>query len=69
MHFFFQILLLGSFSNIKSKEIPLTFIVIAVLYIGGEIVSSVNIDNISQFSHLAGGFVGAAYGFLRSGRK
>jgi membrane associated rhomboid family serine protease len=65
----FMLVLLGSFSNIKSKEIPLTFIIIAVLYIGGEIASSVKVDNISQFSHLAGGFVGAAYGFLRSGRR
>lgn len=65
----FMLILLGSFANIKSKEIPLTFIITAVLYIGSEVVSSVKIDNISQFSHLAGGCVGAVYGLLRSGRK
>ena len=65
----FMLILLGSFSNIKSKVIPLTFIIIAVLFIGNEIVSTLRIDRISQFSHLVGGFIGAAYGFIRKGKK
>ncbi len=65
----FMLILLGSFSNIRSKEIPLTFIIIAVLFIGSEIVSTLKVDRISQFSHLAGGLVGAIYGFIRSGRR
>jgi len=62
----FMLILLGSFSNIKSREIPLTFILISVLYIGSEVVATLKIDNISQFSHLAGGFIGAMYGFIRT---
>ena len=65
----FMLILLGSFSNIKSKEIPLTFIIIAVLFIGSEVASTLKIDRISQFSHLVGGFSGAGYGFIRSGRR
>lgn len=65
----FMLILLSSFSNIKSKEIPLTFIIIAVLFIGSEILSTLKTDQISQFSHLAGGFVGAGYGFIRNGKK
>jgi membrane associated rhomboid family serine protease len=65
----FMLILLGSFSNIKSGQIPLTFIIIAVLFIGSEVVSTIKIDRISQFSHLAGGFVGAGYGFIRSGKR
>ena len=64
----FMLILLSSFSNIKSREIPLTFIIIAVLFIGNEVVASLKVDRISQFSHLAGGFTGAFYGFLRAGR-
>ncbi len=52
----FMLILLGS------------FIIIAVLYVGNEIVSILKVDQISQFSHLTGGFAGAAYGFFRSGR-
>ena len=65
----FMLILLGSFSNIKSKEIPLTFVIIAVLFIGNEVVATLKVDRISQFSHLAGGFIGAFYGFLRTGRR
>lgn len=64
----FMLILLGSFSNIKSKEIPLTFVIIAVIYIGNEVGATLKADGISQFSHLAGGFTGAFYGFLRTGR-
>jgi membrane associated rhomboid family serine protease len=62
----FMLILLSSFSNIRSKEIPLTFILIAVLFIGSEVISILKIDRISQFSHLAGGFIGAGYGFIRN---
>lgn len=65
----FMLILLGSFSNIKSKEIPLTFVIIAFLYIGNEVMATLKVDRISQFSHLAGGFIGAFYGFLRTGRR
>ena len=65
----FMLILLSSFSNIRAREIPLTFIIIATLYIGSEVISTLKVDKISQFSHLAGGFIGAGYGFLRSGRR
>ncbi len=65
----FMLILLSSFSNIKSKELPLTFIIIAVLFIGSEVISSLKIDRISQFSHLAGGFIGAGYGFFRNKKR
>lgn len=65
----FMLILLSSFSNIRSKEIPLTFIFIAILFIGSEIISTLKIDKISQFSHLAGGCIGASYGFIRSGHR
>ena len=64
----FMLILLGSFSNIRSKEIPLTFIIIAVLFIGKEIASTLRIDQVSQFSHLVGGFIGAGYGFIKKGK-
>lgn len=62
----FMMILLGSFSNIRSREIPLTFILITVLFIGSEVISTLRVDQISQFSHLAGGFTGAGYGFIRN---
>ena len=65
----FMLILLGSFSNSKSKGIPLTFVIVTVLFIGNEVTATMRVDGISQFSHLAGGFIGAVYGFLRTGRR
>lgn len=65
----FMLILLSSFVNIRSREIPMTFLIIAVLFIGSELVSSFRPDRISQFSHMAGGFIGAGYGFLRNRRS
>lgn len=61
----FMLILLGSFSNIKAGEIPLTFIIVAALFLGSEIIKGLGPDNISQFAHIIGGTVGAAYGFFR----
>lgn len=65
----FMLILLGSFSNIKSGEVPLTFIIIALLFLGSEVIASLKPDRISQFSHLAGGLLGAGYGFIRTGKR
>jgi len=65
----FMMVLLSSFSNFRAREIPLTFILVTVIFIGSEVISILKIDQISQFSHLAGGFMGAAYGFFRGGRR
>ena len=65
----FMMILLSSFSNFKAREIPLTFILVSVFYIGSEVAAILKVDQISQFSHLAGGFFGAGFGFLRVGRR
>ena len=61
----FMLILLGSFSNIRAGEIPLTFIIVAALFLGNEFFKGLSHDNVSQFSHIIGGTFGALYGFLR----
>ena len=61
----FMMILLASFTNFKRGEIPLTFILILVLYLGQEVMNFFRSDNISQFAHIAGGFCGSLFGFLR----
>jgi rhomboid protease GluP len=67
----FMMILLASTANIKSGEIPLTFIAIAVIYLGGEIYRAITSDdNVSRMAHLIGGVSGAAFGFIGArGRK
>ena len=60
----FMMILLASMANMRGGEIPLTFIAIALIYLGGEVVHSFRADGISHLAHLVGGVAGAAFGFL-----
>jgi membrane associated rhomboid family serine protease len=61
----FMMILLASTANIRQGAIPLTFIAVAVIYLGGEIVRALGKDDgISQMAHLIGGVAGAVFGFL-----
>lgn len=62
----FMLILLASTANIKHGEIPLTFIAVALIYLGGEVVGALREDNISQMAHLVGGLAGAAFGFVHA---
>jgi len=67
----FMMILLASFTNFNKGEVPLTFILVMVLYLGKEVFNAVaNRDQISQFAHIIGGLVGAFFGFIKpSGTK
>lgn len=64
----FMMILLASLANVRGGEIPLTFLVVALIYMGGEIAHSFRNDGISHMAHLVGGAVGAAFGFLGAAR-
>lgn len=65
----FMMILLASMANVRGGEIPLTFIAVAVIYMGGEIIRAFREDQVSQMAHLVGGFAGAAFGFIIAGSK
>jgi rhomboid protease GluP len=60
----FMLILLSSFTNIRSGEIPLTFLLIVVLFLAKEVISAFGQDNISQFAHIIGGICGSLFGFV-----
>ena len=61
----FAFILLTSFTNFKEGEIPLTFILVAVIFIGQQIFEGITVqDNVSNLSHIIGGIVGAICGYL-----
>ncbi|MBN2053748.1 rhomboid family intramembrane serine protease [bacterium] len=60
----FMFILLSSFTNFKVGEIPLTFILIAALFLVKEFLQAFNADSISQFAHILGGLCGAGFGFF-----
>jgi len=66
----FMMILLASTANIRQREIPLTFIAIAVIYLGGEIYRAfTSEDNVSRMAHLLGGLSGAVFGFIGARTK
>lgn len=65
----FAFIILSSFANAKSGTIPLTFLLICLIFLGGEIIRAVGQqDNIAQFAHIAGGILGGGAGFFLAKR-
>jgi len=67
----FMMILLASFTNFNKGEVPLTFILVLILYLGRELLISFGSSpesngNISQFAHVVGGFIGSLFGFFRT---
>jgi len=60
----FMMILLGSFTNSRAGYVPLTFILVVILYLGREIFQSLGSDNVSQFAHIIGGVCGGIFGFI-----
>ena len=61
----FAMILLTSFAGFREGEIPLTFILVALLYLGQQIWDGITVrDNISNLSHIIGGLVGSGAGWL-----
>ncbi|GAB1482204.1 hypothetical protein MASR2M78_10190 [Treponema sp.] len=65
----FMMILLASFTNFNKGEIPLTFILILVLYLGRELFNSFRSNDISEFAHIVGGFCGSLFGFFRPTKR
>jgi len=65
----FMMILLSSFTNFSRGEIPLTFILVLILYMGVQLLDSFKEDNISQFAHIIGGLCGSFFGFVRIGKN
>lgn len=61
----FAFIVLSSFTAFKEGEIPLSFILVVVLFVGREIYDGIMIkDNISNLTHIIGGGIGSVIGFL-----
>ena len=59
----FMLILLVSFTNVDAGQIPMTFVLVAILFIGKELLLSVKDDQVAQYAHIIGGFCGGVFGF------
>ncbi len=66
----FAFIILSSFTGVKEKEIPLTFIIVSAIFIGQQIYEGIAYDdNISKITHIVGGIVGGISGYLLNNMK
>ncbi|MCR5135535.1 MAG: rhomboid family intramembrane serine protease [Oscillospiraceae bacterium] len=66
----FAFILLVSFTNVREGELPVTVILIALIYIGQQVYEGVFLrDNVSNLSHILGGIVGAITGYKLNVRR
>lgn len=68
----FMMIVLSSFTQTRQGTIPLTFVLVLILYLGNEVVTGISsADNISQLAHIVGGVCGMFFGFGygKSGKK
>jgi rhomboid protease GluP len=65
----FMLIVLSSLTSYRRREIPLTFVLVVLLFVGGEIAAARRNDNISQFAHIMGGACGAMLGLTNDRRS
>lgn len=52
--------MLASFTDFREGEIPITFILVAAIFIGQQVYEGIAVqNNISNMAHIVGGIVGA----------
>jgi len=68
----FMLILLASFTNFRKGEVPLTFILVLLLYVGNEVLQAADAklnpqkaDNVAHIAHIIGGFCGSIFGFFK----
>lgn len=66
----FALILLASFTSFKEGKVPVTFLLVGILYIGEQIYDGMFIqDNVSNLTHILGGVVGSGLGFVMNKNK
>ena len=60
----FMLIALISIVDLRAGVLPLTFVLVTVLFLGGELLDMLRSDDVSQFAHLLGAAVGVAFGFM-----
>lgn len=61
----FALIILSSFAKARSGSIPLTFLLIAVIFLGSELYQAFQgHTDTAHFAHIAGGVIGGACGFF-----
>ena len=65
----YAFIVLSSITSYKNGQIPLTLIIVAILYLGTQVYEGVFVeDNVSQLTHIIGGVIGAVTGLMQGAK-
>lgn len=60
----FACIMMASFTAFREGEIPLTFVLVLLLYLGSEVYAGITVsDSISNMTHIIGGLFGSVIGY------
>ena len=60
----FAYIVLASVCGFRQREVPITFIIVAAVYLGQQVYQGIfDTDNVSQLTHIIGGVIGGICGF------
>ncbi len=66
----FMLIMLSSLAGMRGGAIPITMILVAVIYLGGELVAAFSGDaTVSRLTHIVGGLCGTFLGFFLARRR
>ena len=61
----FMLIMLASLSGMREGKIPVTLLLVGLLYLGQEVYAMVFVrDDVANLMHIVGGLCGTAFGFL-----
>ncbi|MGL4362968.1 MAG: rhomboid family intramembrane serine protease [Cellulosilyticaceae bacterium] len=61
----YAFIILSSYTSFGEGTIPITFIIVALIYMTGEVYEGLFVhNNISNLTHIIGGMIGAASGYM-----
>ena len=61
----FMLIMLSSLAGMRSGSLPLTLILVAMLYLGQQVYAIFFVqDQVANFMHIVGGLCGTAFGFM-----
>ncbi len=66
----FMLIMLSSLAGMRNGQIPLTLVLVALLYLGQEVYSILFVrDSVANFMHIVGGTCGTAFGFAAADKR
>ena len=65
----FAFIILSSITGFREHTVPITFLLVAALYLGQQIYNATQNNNVAELAHIVGGVVGGSLGFVMKRNK